>query len=82
MLLILSCGNILNAGFDQIFNLRNAANKGIIDTLDMYIYQYGFGGSMNQSFSVAAGLFKSVINFTLLTLANSLARLLGSEGLF
>jgi putative aldouronate transport system permease protein len=39
-------------------------------------------GAMNQSFSVAAGLFKSVINFALLLTANRLARMLGSEGLF
>jgi len=82
VLLILSCGSILNAGFDQIFNLRNAINREHIEILDTYIYQYGFTGSMNQSFSVAAGMFRSVINFTLLLLANKFARLLGSEGLF
>ena len=82
VLLILSCGSILSAGFDQIFNLRNAVNKDVIEILDTYIYQYGFTGSMNQAFSVATGLFRSVINFTLLLLANKFARLLGSEGLF
>ena len=82
VLLILSCGSILSAGFDQIFNLRNAVNKDYIEILDTYIYQYGFKGSMNQSFSVAAGLFRSVVNFTLLLLANRFARLLGSDGLF
>jgi len=82
VLLILSCGSILNAGFDQIFNLRNSVNKDTIEILDTYIYQYGFTGSMNQAFSVATGLFRSVINFTLLLLANKFARLLGSEGLF
>ena len=82
VLLILSCGNILNAGFDQIFNLRNAVNKDVIEILETYIYQYGFTGSMNQAFSVATGLFRSIINFTLLLMANKFARLLGSEGLF
>jgi putative aldouronate transport system permease protein len=82
VLLILSCGNILNAGFDQIFNLRNAVNRGSIEILETYIYQYGFQGNMNQSFSVATGLFRSVINFALLLLANRFMKLLGSEGLF
>lgn len=82
VLLILSCGSILNAGFDQIFNLRNGINKETLEILDTYIYRYGFTESINQSFSVATGLFKSVINFTLLVLANKFAHLLGSEGLF
>ena len=82
VLLILSCGNILNAGFDQIFNLKNGINKQSLEILDTYIYNYGFRESINQSFSVATGLFKSVINFTLLLTANKLAHWLGSDGLF
>jgi len=82
VLLILSCGSILSAGFDQIFNLKNGINKDTLEILDTYIYTYGFIGSMNQSFSVATGLFKSVFNFTLLILANQFAHWLGSEGLF
>jgi len=82
VLLILSCGNIMNAGFDQIFNLKNGINKETLEILDTYIYTYGFLGTMNQAFSVATGLFKSVFNFTLLILANQFAHWLGSEGLF
>ena len=82
VLLILSCGNILNAGFEQIFNLRNPVNRNAIEILDTYIFHMAFASGMNQSFAVAAGLFRSVINFTLLLLANKIARLLGSEGLF
>jgi putative aldouronate transport system permease protein len=82
VLLILSCGNILNAGFDQIFNLKNGVNKSSLEILDTYIYNYGFRESINQSFSVATGLFKSVVNFALLLMANKFAHLLGSDGLF
>jgi putative aldouronate transport system permease protein len=82
VLLILQCGNILGIGFEQIFNLRNAVNQGVIEVLDVYIWRMGFGGALNQSFAVAAGLFRSVINFALLLTANRIAKLLGSEGLF
>ncbi|MCL2880743.1 MAG: ABC transporter permease subunit [Treponema sp.] len=83
VLLILAIGSAMNGGFDQIFQFRNAVNRPLIEILDTYVYQFGFGqGGMNQSFAVAAGLFKSVANFALLLAANRIARLLGSEGLF
>lgn len=82
VLLILQCGNILNGGFDQIFNLVNGVNRGIIETIDVYIYRYAFQQSMNQSFAAASGLFKAVINFALLLTANQIARRLGENKLF
>jgi len=82
VMFILACGNILNGGFDQIFNLRNEINKGSIEILDTYIYYVAFRGAFNQGFSAAVGLFKSVINFSLLLLANKVAHMAGQEGLF
>jgi putative aldouronate transport system permease protein len=83
VLLILAIGSTMNGGFDQIFQFRNGVNRPVVEILDTYVYQFGFGqGGMNQSFAVAAGLFKSVANFALLLAANKIARLLGSEGLF
>ena len=83
VLLILACGHIMSGGFDQIFQFRNAINRPVIEILDTYVFAFGFGaGGMNQSFAVAAGLFRSVINFALLLTANKIAKLLGSHGLF
>jgi len=83
VLLILACGNIMNGGFDQIFQFRNGVNRPVIEILDTYVFAFGFGqGGMNQSFAAAAGLFRSVINFALLLSANKIAKLLGSDGLF
>lgn len=83
VLLILACGSIMNGGFDQIFQFRNGINRPVIEIFDTYIFAFGFGqGGMNQSFAAAAGLFRAVINFTLLLSANKIARLLGSDGLF
>lgn len=82
VLLILQCGNILHGSFDQIFNLVNGVNRGIIETLDVYIYRYAFQQSINQSFAAASGLFRAVINFALLLTANNIAKRLGENRLF
>jgi len=82
VLFILAVGSIMNGGFDQIFQFRNAVNRPAIEILDTYVFHFGFGGQMNQSFAAAAGLFRSVINFALLLTANKVAKWLGSEGLF
>lgn len=81
IMLILQCGSILNAGFDQVFNLMNALTLAKGDIIDTYIYRYAFQKGQNLSLPVAAGLFKSVGNFALLLSANFLAKLAGEEGL-
>jgi putative aldouronate transport system permease protein len=77
LLAALSLGQILNAGFDQIFNLISPItmqNGEIIDTL---VYKLAF---TNGQFSIAtaAGLFKSVISCLFLVVSYKLAdRLVG-----
>lgn len=82
ILLILQIGNIMTQGFDQIFNLSNPATSKVGEILDMYIYRITFLGPADFSFSTAVSLFRSVINFVFLILADRVAKLLGSEGLF
>lgn len=82
ILLLLAVGNTMNAGFDQIFNMYNATVQSVSDILDTYIYRITFQTSGNFGFSTAVGLFKSIINFTLLYLFDRLAKALGEEGLF
>jgi len=82
ILFILQIGAIMNGGFDQIFQFRNAVNRPVIEILDTYVFHYGFGGQMNQAFAAAAGLFRSVINFALLLTADRFAKFVGTDGLF
>jgi len=83
VLLILAIGNIMNGGFDQIFQFRNPVNRPVLEILDTFVFHFGFGqAGMNQSFAAAAGLFRSLINFSLLLTANKVTKLLGSDGLF
>ena len=69
---ILNLGNILNAGFDQVFNLYNGAVMGSADIIDTYVYRVGLMESQ-YSFGTAIGLFKSVIGFVLIGLSYLLA---------
>ncbi|HZG57816.1 ABC transporter permease [Paenibacillus sp.] len=72
LMLTLSLGNVLNAGFDQIFNLYNPSVYATGDILDTYVYRLAF---VNAQFSVATavGFFKSVISFTLISISYWLA---------
>ncbi|MBW7454934.1 ABC transporter permease [Paenibacillus sepulcri] len=81
IMMIFNVGNIMNAGFDQIFNLYNPAVYAVGDILDTYVYRVGLV-QMNYSFSAAVGLFKNVIALGLVLLVNRLARKYGEAGLW
>lgn len=82
IMLILSIGQAMNAGFEQIFCLRNSVVQSAVDIIDTYVYDITFGATPNYGFSTAVGLFKSVINCALLVLANGCANGLLGQGLF
>ena len=65
LLVILNMGNILNAGFDQVFNLYNVLVMESSDIVDTYVYRVGLMGAQ-YSFGTAVGLFKSVISCVLI----------------
>lgn len=82
VMFILTAGNLMTAGFDQIFNLSNAATKDISEVLDVYIYRITFQSATDFSYSTAVSLFRSVINMVLLLMADRGAKLFGGSGLF
>lgn len=69
VMLIMKTGNILNAGFDQIFNLQSPATYDVANVLDVYVYQLGIQG-FEYSLSTAIGLFKSVVSLVMILLTN------------
>lgn len=73
MLLIIKLSHILDAGFDQIFMMANAFNSGKIDILDTWVYREGLE-RLKIGLATAVGLFKAVIGFILVVLANQLAK--------
>lgn len=60
----LSLGNMLNANFDQIYNLINSLVLDKGDIIDTYVYRSFQEGQ--YSLSTAVGLFKSVIGFIMI----------------
>ena len=70
---ILGLGRILDAGFDQIFNLYNPMVYSTGDIIDTYVYRIGLI-DMEYSLSTAVGLFKNIIGLFLVLLTNFLVR--------
>lgn len=68
----LSLGNILNAGFDQIYNMYSPLVYQTGDIIDTYVYRMGLE-KLQYSFGTAVGLAKSVVSFTLLVISYKLA---------
>lgn len=81
VMLILSCNNIVNAGFDQIFMLYTATVYSVADIIDTYVYRIGIQRA-DYSFSTAAGLFKSVIALVMILIVNTVAKKTGNEGIW
>lgn len=71
--LILRCGSILDAGFDQIFVMYNPAVRSTVDIIDTWVYRTGLE-QLNISLSSAVGLFKSFVSMLLVVFVNALAR--------
>ena len=72
LLAILSLGNVLNAGFDQIYNLYNPLVYSTGDIIDTWVYRAGLQ-NLQYSLATAVGLFKSVISLVLITVGYWLA---------
>lgn len=69
----LSLGNVLNAGFDQIYNLYSVPVYRTGDIIDTYVYRVGLQG-MQYSLGTAVGLLKSVVSFILIGVSYWLAK--------
>ena len=72
LMLVLSLGNVMNAGFDQIFNLYSPVVYRTGDIIDTYVYRLGIAQAQ-YSVGPAVGLFKSVISLIMVTISYLLA---------
>ena len=68
LMTILALGNILNAGFDQIYNIYNQAVYSTGDIIDTWVYRVGLN-DMQFSLATAVGLLKSVVGFGLISIS-------------
>jgi putative aldouronate transport system permease protein len=80
ILLIMSVGHILDAGFELQYLLRNGLVMDVSDTIDIFVLIYGLNHS-NYSLATAAGMFKNFVNIILIFIANGIAKRAGEERL-
>ena len=82
LLLIMSVGGVLSAGFDQILNLgNNDIIREDVNIIDTYIYYHAITKTGNEGVGTAIGLFKSVISFTLVIIVDRIAKACGERGI-
>ncbi len=62
LMAVLNMGNILSAGFDQIYQLYSEMVYETGDILDTYIYRTAFEGAMDYGLSTATSLLKSIVS--------------------
>ena len=72
LLATLSLGNVLNAGFDQIFNLYNPLVYSTGDIVDTLVYRIGLENAQ-YGLATALGLLKSVLSSVLIVVSYFLA---------
>lgn len=72
LMMVLSLGNVLNAGFDQIFNLYSKAVYESGDILDTFVYRLGLIDAQYGP-ATAVGLFKSIISTMFISVSYWLA---------
>jgi len=77
----LNLPNVLNAGFDQIFNLYNPLVYETADIIDTYVYRVGLV-ERQYSLGTAVGLLRSVVGIILILSANKLAQKLTDYRIF
>lgn len=70
---VMNIANILNAGFDQVYNLYSPMVYDTGDIIDTYVYRMGLIDHQ-YSFSTAVGLFKSVVGMLLMVSVNQMSK--------
>jgi len=81
-LFILRVGDIMSAGFDQIYAMSNDAVVSVADIIDTYVFRTGLTQS-NYSLATAAGLFQSVVGLVLVVITNIVSKKIDPDsGLF
>jgi putative aldouronate transport system permease protein len=81
LLLILTVGNVLTVGFEQLLLQQPAVGANAAQVLDTFVYYRGVAGG-DWGLSAAAGLLKGVIATVLVIGANRIAKRLGTGGIF
>lgn len=80
VLLLLAVGNMLNNGFEQYYVFKNPIVASRIEVLDTYLYRVGLGNAQ-YAFSIAVGMFKSLVSVILLFTVNFISKKVRDESI-
>lgn len=78
---LLSLGNLLSAGFEQVFNLYSPSVYETGDIIDTYVYRLGIMAA-RYSLATAVGLGKSIVSMILISTSYYLAYKLADYKIF
>lgn len=81
LMMVLSVGNVLQAGFEQVFNLYSPQVYATGDIIDTYVYRIGVIEA-KFDLATAVGLFKSAISFALIMVGYKMADKLAGYKVF
>ena len=81
MMLAIDVGNVLSAGFDQVYNMYSPRVQETGDILDTYVYRAGLQ-DRQYSYSTAVSIFKSTIGLALMLSVNALSRKFLNRSIF
>ncbi|WP_442601274.1 ABC transporter permease [Paenibacillus sp. KN14-4R] len=81
LMFTLNIGNVLNAGFEQIFNLYSPPVYESADIIDTFVYRMGIQQAQ-FGFATAVGLLKSIISFIFISISYFLAYRLANYRIF
>jgi len=68
LMTVLALGNVLDAGFDQIYNLYSPSVFSTGDIIQTYVFRVGLSGA-NFAIGAAVGFFNSVVSLILMVIA-------------
>jgi len=81
VLLIMNIGYLMESGFEPQYLLGNGMNVDYSENIDIFVLKYGISQG-NFSLSIAAGMFKTIVSFILLFIANNISKRLGEARLY
>lgn len=81
LMTVLSLGNVLNAGFDQVYNMYSPVVYESGDIIDTYVYRLGIQQAQ-YSVGTAVGMFKSLVSGLFVFLSYYLADKLAGYRIF
>lgn len=73
LLFILSLGSIMSAGYEQIYLMQTPSNYDVSNVLDVYVITMGVENGYH-ALATFAGLFQSLINLSIVVIANKILK--------